>query len=94
MKAWIVYDTSEEWVSLFHADTSGKAKLRGLEEYNLDSFTDMRAKRLPELDNKPITYQNAKDAGFEYLDDGGKLEAMYFFNDCRCEICENEKQSR
>ena len=96
MKAWIVSATSEEWCSLFHANTSGKAKLRGLEEYNLSDFTEMRARRLPGLDDKPITYQNAKDAGFQYGDGGysedgdgdGHLLPSFFSNDCRCEICD------
>lgn len=97
MKAWVVSDTSGVWCSLFHAETSGKAKLRGLEEYNLYDFTEMRAKRLLGLDDKPITYQNAKDAGFEYLtdtsydsNDEGKLDAKYFVNDCVCELCRAE----
>jgi hypothetical protein len=96
MKAWIVFDTSEEWFSLFHAYTAGKAKLRGLEEYNLDSFTEMRARRIPGLDDKPITYQNAKDAGFEYTNGGytedgdehGWLLPEFFINNCRCKICD------
>jgi len=49
----------------------------------------MRAKRIPGLDNKPITYQNAKDAGFQYWDDdaGDCLLPEFFNNDCRCELC-------
>ena len=100
MKAWIVSDFGDEWCSLFHADTAGRAKLRGLEEYNLDDFTTMRAKRLLGLDNKPITYQNAKDAGFQfsdggYLEDGngdGNLLPELFSNDCRCDICMEAKK--
>jgi hypothetical protein len=98
MKAWIVSATSDEWVSLFHADTAGRAKLRGLEEYNLDDFCEMRAKRFPGMDDKPFTYQACKDAGFQYgtggySEDGdgdGHLLPELFNNDCRCSICKEE----
>lgn len=93
MKAWTVSDRSEEWAGLFHAETEGKAKLKGMEEYGLDDFTEMRAKRIPGLDDKPITHQNALDAGFQYWDDenGDYLKPEDFQNDCRCDICKGAK---
>jgi hypothetical protein len=94
MKAWIVSDRSDTWAGLFHAETEGKAKLKGLEEYCLDDYTEMRAKRIPGLDNKPITYQNSKDAGFQYWDDetGDYLIPELFHNECRCSICREEEE--
>jgi hypothetical protein len=91
MKAWIVSDISERWVSLFHAETQGKAKLRALEEYNLDEFTDMRAIRMPKLDDKPFTYFNCLEAGFQYEDEGLYLTPDEFINDCPCEVCHGKK---
>ncbi len=97
MKAWIV--GCEEWVMLVHAETRGKAKttVMGITggDYN---FTDFSAKRIPGLDDKPITYQNAKEAGFQYtdlvgteeIDEDGYLLEKYFINDCRCDICKGE----
>lgn len=90
MKAWVVsYD--HEFCSLFHAETSGKAKMLLMGEYGRDGdFVDYRARRLPGLDDRPITYENAKAAGFEYQDESGDtipLEELIFTNDCHCDIC-------
>lgn len=88
MKAWVV-SIPEDWCSLVHADTRGKAIVQvrqHISDYN--EFTDFRAERLPGLDDKPITYQNAKDAGFEYIDEYGTGEPEdWFINDCYCGIC-------
>ena len=69
MKAWIVYYYDNEWCDLVHAETRGKAcaYIRDVIDTGLD-FIDFRAVRLPGLDNKPITYENAVEAGFHYLD--------------------------
>jgi len=91
MKAWIVF-YADEYCALFHAETRGKAKLRMIENYGDNDFLAYRAKRLPGLDDKPITYQNAKDAGFEYTQDDSEILApeSEFINDCRCDICKAE----
>lgn len=87
MKAWVV--SNGDWCSLVHAETRGKAIVQvRLYVDNWNEFTDFRAIRLPGLDNNPITYQDAKDAGFEYLnDDGTPISENDFTNDCRCNIC-------
>jgi hypothetical protein len=94
MKAWKVSDTSDEWVGLFHAETAGKAKLLAMEWYGYDDYLEMRARRFPEMDDREFTYQDCKDAGFQYWDtDGdegdedGYLLPQYFINDCPCDIC-------
>jgi hypothetical protein len=92
MKAWIVSDFSYEWVGLFHADTAGQAKLRALEEYGIDcDYIDMRARRFPKLDDRPFTYEDCKDAGFEYTDEGEPVNSETFRNDCPCDICKGVK---
>lgn len=77
-----------------HAETRGKAILRAMRNVNdSEAYTDFRARRLPGLDGKPITYQNAKAAGFEYWD-GDNSETLLsedeFINDCDCEICKQD----
>ena len=88
MKCYIV-NTGDEWCSLVHAQTRGQAiqRIRKWVDPG-ESFLDFSARRCPGLDNRPITYQNAKDAGFEYGDGyGGRLTENYFTNDCHCELC-------
>lgn len=90
MKAWVVF-YGEQWCVLLHADTRGKAQAlaMGLDHGDND-FVRYRAIRLPGLDDKPITFDNAHEAGFHYYDDyddGIPIEPEDFFNDCRCELC-------
>ncbi len=95
MKAWIVYYYDNEWCNLVHAETKGKAcaYIRDAIDVGLD-FLDFRAIRIPELDNKPITYNNAAESGFFYRDEfsNGKRVAPEesFINDCRCKICKQK----
>jgi hypothetical protein len=94
MKGWIVW-WGDDICTLVHADTRGKAKLLGMSILDGDDFLFARALRAPGLDDKPITYQNAKDAGFQYSDGGysedgdgdGHLLPELFTNDCHCDIC-------
>ncbi len=93
MKAWIVEDRFDEWVTLVHAKTTGKAKVEVASWFGSD-FLSLNAKRLPGLDDKPITYQNALDAGFQYTTDelGDEFTPEYqFINDCNCDICKGIK---
>ena len=92
MKAWIV-QYEDDWCSLVHEETRGKACAYIMNKVDPgDGFIHFRAIRLPGLDDKPITYGNACEAGFHYLDEYQKPlfppEAdEYFINDCSCEIC-------
>ena len=96
MKAWIVSDWTGEWYSLFHASTAGRAKLRAMAEYSIDcEYIDMRAKRLPEMDDKPFTWADCKAAGFEYFDEGDfPYKPSDFHNDCCCDICKGIDNTR
>ena len=95
MKAWIVSVRYGDCCTLVHAETAGKAKSQAC--WDLDcEFMDVNAARLSGLDDKPITFQNAKEAGFQYTDDEGIndededeyfLDEKYFTNSCTCEIC-------
>ena len=92
MKAWIGKYSGEEWVMLVHGETKGKAKAN-FHAWNPDArqwndFVEVRVRRIPALDNLPLTYDNARDAGFYYQDeDGTPLHVIYWVNDCICEIC-------
>lgn len=95
MKAWVVYPKGDDWCTLIHAETRGKAIQKVMDIYDPDwySFIDYKALRKPGLDGKSITYDNALDAGFRYVDSDDQtryLPKEYFINDCRCEICKGE----
>ena len=88
MKAWIV-SIPDEWGSLVHADSRGKAiaEVRA-HVSNWNDFIDFRAKRIPGLDDIPITWKAAAEAGFEYVnDDGTEFDEIQFTNDCYCHVC-------
>jgi hypothetical protein len=102
MKAWVVSDLSNDWCGLLHAETRGDAKVKASREYYID-FVDVRVSRLPGLDDKPITYDNAKAAGFRYEDPLGDgeydeydgicyMKPEHFSNWCRCDICTGGNQ--
>ena len=91
MKAWIVY-YDDEWCSLVHAETRGKACAYIMNKIDPgDGFIHFHALRLPDLDNKPITFGNAGSAGFFYKDEQEFGTVFYpeetFINDCACKIC-------
>ena len=88
-KAYIAR-ASDDWCGLVHGETPGKAKSRFCANSILESwdFLAVRLRRIPGLDDKPITYENAKAAGFEFAgEEGEPLDPKYFENDCSCEIC-------
>ncbi len=91
-KAYIAR-VSEEWCSLVHGETPGEAKSRFQDEFDVD-FTTIGLKRIPGLDDKPITYENAKAAGFEYtdVDTEDLLGPDQFANYCPCEICRADRK--
>ena len=97
MLAFVAQFKNSEWVTLIHGKTRGKAKYNFM-RWNPDVWIDnsmwneIRLRRLPGLDDKPITFENAKAAGFEYSYDDFDFESNLFINDCRCEICKNNEK--
>lgn len=69
-------------MTLVHASRESLAKVFGKWFFDCD-YTDVRATRLPGLDGKPITQENAREAGFQYEGD----DDPDFVNDCNCHIC-------
>lgn len=63
MKCYYVYPQNEDFGGLVHAETPGKAKVaarRGTDWFDEYDFETLRAKRIPDLDGKPINLENAK----------------------------------
>jgi hypothetical protein len=84
-----------DWCLLVHGETPGKAKSRFLRIDPCDGwdggYTDIRLTRIPGLDNRPITFENAHTAGFHYAyEEEGEPDFDYekaFSNECDCPIC-------
>ena len=91
--AFIARFAGEDWVQLIHGQTRGQAKARFVRTCPLTAdegrFEDVRLRRLPGCDDKPLTQENAKAAGFEFTEeDGGPLpERWEWDNSCDCEVC-------
>ena len=100
MKCWVVLagcEGDDEWCTLMHAESSGKAKVLTMRQIDGDDFLEFRARRVPGLDDRPINYENAKAAGFEYrgdyYSDDLLLPTEEFINDCPCEVCKSGRSS-
>ena len=81
---------SDGWCALVHGETPGQAKMRFMGSTpEVDEFIAMRLQRIPGLDDKPFTYENAKAVAFEYWnpDTGEPAGPELFDNICFCEIC-------
>jgi hypothetical protein len=86
IKTWQVGPYHDEWVVIIHAETRGQAKKIGA-SVDGNEFTEMRAVRLPQLDEKLITRQTLTEAGFPETWEGEPLDAASYILDCGCEIC-------
>jgi hypothetical protein len=104
MKAYIARYYDSEWCMLVHGENVSEAKKNfynwnpGFEE---GDYIDIRLIRLKLCDDKPFTFENAKNAGFHYVyegyngydDNGDNIEYPdLFINDCRCEVCIGAKK--
>lgn len=93
LKAYYGYFKGEDWGTLVHGETRGKAKQRFARcepsGFGSEGWNDIRLQRKPSLDDIPFTWDNAKKAGFEYLldDSAHSFPIEEFVNDCDCEIC-------
>ena len=91
--AYIARFAGEDWVQLCHGQTRGQALARFVRTCPLAmeycNYEDVRLTRLPGCDDKPLTQDNAKAAGFEFTEeDGGPLPEWWEWeNLCDCEVC-------
>lgn len=89
MKAWSV-SYSEDWHMLLHAETREKARvlfIKEYPEYYPPEYIEVKAIRVPELDNLPFNLENSK----EYFSDAEDQDfARSYYNFCLCEICKGK----
>lgn len=86
--AWFVEYWEDEGGVFLHAPTRGKAKVAGVNLYpgydDLD-FTEIRAYRVKELDDLPLTLENLQMYGYCIQDqDGQAVGPGDYVNECHC----------
>jgi hypothetical protein len=87
--AWRVGPPDFEWVGIVHAPTRGKAKQKAVIE--VGDYLDVRARRLPQFDNAPVTEEALLKMGWsdpEYPDHPLDPQGYTFL--CGCEICRQD----
>lgn len=94
MKAWVI-DTGfwSEYQVFVHAETRGKAKYKGRmcdpgDEISDSEFTDIKARRYPEMDGVPFESAEFDKRGIYFEFEG---EPFDWTNECDCEICKGVK---
>lgn len=86
MKAWEVSPIYDEWSVIVHADTRGRAIAKGCNvEFTL--FVEMRARRIPQMDDKPVTKELMIEAGWceETIEE--PFDSRLWTFPCGCEHC-------
>jgi len=82
MKAYEVQYKDSEWCDFVHASHVEDAKISFWKAWATEGeFIDVRAVRVPELDNKALTGKNIVNAGF---DEEWYSEKTYI---CECDLC-------
>ncbi len=103
MKAWRVYLVDDPDVGVWvHAETRGQAKSAALwfdwfSDHDWDTYLYLRAKQVPELDDKPLTMANLKAIGSFLVDYDEESEPSTEADwpiECRCEMCQAEEKAR
>jgi hypothetical protein len=89
-KAYFVHNRDDWRGYVIHAETPGKAKQNVRKQMNIFDFdyiefTEVRAKRQKDLDNKPITIQSMIDVGFDMTFEGEPIVELDV--KCDCDIC-------
>lgn len=94
MLAYYASLKNEDWYTVVHGETRGKAKQRFLRcepsgEITRYDWNDIRLTRLPEWDNKPfhqgIEYNQIFSEGDDYI---GNIPV-----DCDCPLCQGSKKN-
>jgi hypothetical protein len=82
MKAYVVKFKGQEWCDFTHAETAQEARKLFWRAwaYEGGDFIDVRATRIPELDDKPLVSKNISEIyGFQEWDSSTDT--------CKCELC-------
>jgi hypothetical protein len=86
MKAYVCFFTGADWADFFHAqDVQEVRRIFWLEWAHCDGgeFIDIRARRVPDLDNKPLTGKNiSEEQGYSDWDEVD-------YSSCRCQLCKS-----
>jgi|WetSurSiteA1Bulk_404760.scaffolds.fasta_scaffold14787_2 hypothetical protein len=83
LKAYVVEFKGSDWCDFTHATTGQEARKMFWKEWAHEGeFIDIRARRIPELDDIPLTGENIHNAGF----DGGWLHCGVA-DTCHCKLC-------
>lgn len=84
MKAWWIW-FDDEWGDYVHGETVSKAKAMfwATWSWEADEWIRLRAKRVPRLDDKPITMEAILEV--DHYSEGDLLHVWYPI--CTCEIC-------
>ena len=80
---WHVGPYDCEWAAIVHAPTRGKAKQKVIME--VGGYMDVRARRLPQFDNEPVTLEALLTMGWN--DEGDDPIPHHYTDFCGCEIC-------
>jgi len=86
MKAWEVSPVGGDYSVIVHADTRGRAVAKGCRVEHL-GFIEMRARRIPQMDNKAVTKELMIEAGWceESIEEPFDSRLWTFV--CGCEHC-------
>lgn len=82
MKAYHVYTENSDYLMVVHSERPSWAKQLAMQVdpgYDYEDYTELRARRIPALDDKPFTAQALHDAGL--------LEGDEYYNHCNCTHC-------
>lgn len=98
MLAYIASIKGEEWCTLVHGETRGKAKYRFYRNspqwIDKEDWVFIRLRRLPGQDDKPFTFETALAAGFQYNNEmeDGDPDPEGFTHDCDCPLCKRRRR--
>lgn len=68
IKCWGVCCLGDDWEELIHALTRGQAISRSEKYFDCGDWTQMRARRVPEMDGLRINQENIEAAGLLYVE--------------------------
>lgn len=86
MKAWEIFPIDKEYSVIIHEDTRGRAIAKGCKVEFLE-FTEMRARRIQNMDDKAVTKELMIEAGWceESIEEPFSSDLWTFA--CGCEYC-------
>lgn len=89
MKAWSVFDWSQDLSELVHADSRNAARMKVAEHTDLALYLDIRARRYPEADDRAFNLSDIESDGPSEEKNLAELESTlkHILSWCRCPHC-------